>query len=300
MNKPIKFKSPELDNILKLAQALSVVESSGLQDFYRFQKTPEGGYVKDNKGNYIYNKIPQHGSFLDEKDPKYRATEDTLIAFTYADLLSSGARGDFRPDTSVAARTPRPELIEALKTLKLLNTAPLSNLRSWGIHGDSAGRTAAGTAKAIEMAAIDDMDKRKNPRTLAPLGKPVIEKFIDENGIEQEALVREVLEGGHILGAKEFSEQMHNPANIVAEPYSENRRTAPREWKEMNNGTFQKEVNTDEWQLYKAAQEFQSVEGMHPTRYIAEMSKLAQDEPKLRPRLEYLFKRMGLQLNQSL
>ena len=176
----------------------------------------------------------------------------------------------------------------------------MSDLRRWGLHDDSAGRTAAGTANAIKTAAIDDMDKGRNPRTLAPLGKPFVEKFIDENGIEQEALVREVLEGGHILGAKEFPEQMHNPANIVAEHRSENRRTAPREWKKERDGVRRRQVNTDEWQLLQAAQEFQAVEGASPTRYIAEMSKLAQDEPQLRPRLEYLFKRMGLQLNQSL
>lgn len=280
----------KLTEALRQAQAIVEIENSGLHDFYRVHK---------DDGTYTLNNIPQHGSFLDEKDPAYRATEDTLVAFTYADLLSSGARGDFRPDTSVAARTPRPELIKALETLQFLNTAPLSNLRRWGLHGDSADRTAAGTGKAIEMAAIDDMDKRRNPRTLAPLGKPFIEKFTDENGIEQEALVREVLEGGHILGANEFPGEMHDPENIVAEHRSENRRTAPREWRKERDGVIRRQVNTDEWQLLNAAQEFQAVEGAYPTRYIAEMSKLAQDEPELKPRLEYLFSRMGLQLNQS-
>ena len=283
----------KLTEALRQSQAIAEVESSGLHDFYRIQK---------NDGTYSLNKIPQHGNLLDEREPVYRATEDTLTAFTYADLLSSGSRGtEFRPDTSVAARTPRPELIKALETLKFLSAkSPLYDLRDWGLHNDSAGRSVAGTARDIQMAAIDDMDKRKNPRTLAPLGKPFIERFIDENGIEQEALVREVLEGGHILGSNEFSQQRHNPANIVAEHYGENRRTAPREWKKMRNGQLQREVNTDEWQLLKAAQEFQAVEGAHPTKYIAEMSKLAQAEPQLRPRIEYLFNRMGLQLNQSL
>ena len=282
----------KLTEALRQAQAIIELEKSGLNDFYRVQK---------NDGTYTYNKIPQHGSFLDEKEQQYRATEDTLTAFTYADLLSSGARGNvFRPDTSVEARTPRPKLVEALNTLGFLSTqSPLYELRNWGLHNDSAGRTVAGTAKAIQMAAIDDMDKGRNPRTLAPLGKPFIEKFTDENGIEQEALVREVLEGGHIFGSKQFPERRHNPQNIIAEHYSENRRTAPREWSKKRNGQLQRQVNTDEWQLLKAAHEFQAVEGAVPTRYIAAMSKLAQDEPELKPRIDYLFKRMGFQLDQS-
>lgn len=282
----------KLTEALRQAQAIAEVESSGLHDFYRIQK---------NDGTYTLNKIPQHGSLLDERDPAYRATEDTLTAFTYADLLQSGARGnEFRPDTSVAARTPRPELIKALETLQFLSAeSPLYNLRSWGLHNDSAGRTAAGTARDIQMAAIDDMDKGRNPRTLAPLGKPFIEKFIDENGIEQEALVRETIQGGHIFGSAQFPERRHNPNNIVAEHYSDNQRTKGRELREMRNETVQREVNTDEWQLLQAAKEVQNAEGSLPTRYIAAMSKLAQDEPELRPRLEYLFKRMGFQLDQS-
>ena len=280
-----------LTEALKQAQAIATFEASGLNHHYRVQK---------DDGAYTLNKIPHHGSLLDEREPSYRATEDTLIAFTYADLLSSGARGNFRPDTSVVARTPRPELIKALETLNFLSVkSPLYNLRGWGIHDDSAGRSAARTARDIQMAAIDDMDKRRNPRTLAPLGEPFIEKFIDKNGIEQEALVRETLEGGHVFGSKEFPKRRHNPNNIVAEHYSENRRTAPREWKKDPDGVVRRQVNSDEWQLLQAAKEVQTAEGTLPTKYIASMSKLAQDEPELKPRLEHLFKRMGFQLDQS-
>ena len=272
----------KLTEALRQAQAIVELEKSGLNNFYRVQR---------NDGTYTYNKIPQV-----DAEPSEKINTDTLIALTHADLQSSGAQR-IPTDTSVEARRPRPELMEALRTLKFLSkSSPIDGLQYWGMHGDYEGRKRAGTFRAIQEALISDMDRGINPRTGAPLGKPFIIKFKDENGIEQEALVRETIQGGHIQGAKEFPEQMHNPRNIIAEHFTENNITSQREPAKRGN-LIQREINTDEQLAINAAQIFQADEENNPARYIAEMSKLANEQPELRPRLTHLFKRMGFELN---
>jgi len=269
----------KLTEALKQAQAIATFEASGLNHHYRIQK---------NDGVYPLNKIPHHSGGV---------TDDVLVALAQADLQSSGASGR-SPDTSVAARTPRAELIEALNTLDFLSAqSPLYALRSYGDHGDTAGRSAAGTATDIQMALIDDMDKNRNPVTLASFGEPFIEKFIDENGIEQEALVRETIQGGHIKGSAEFAETRHDPENIIAEFKSENLRTAGREPRPLRNGIISREVNDDEWQLKRAIQEFTAEEGQTTGTFISNMQQIAKSNPRLRPRITEVFNRIGLKLN---
>lgn len=273
----------KLTEALRQAQAIVELEKSGLNDFYRVQR---------NDGTYTYNKIPQV-----DRSPTEEIDTDTLIALTHADLLTSGASKRV-PDTSLAARTPRAELVEALKTLKFLSAgSPLNELQYWGMHGDYEGRKKAGTFRDIQMALISDMDNGVNPRTGAPLGKPFTIKFKDANGVEQEALVRNTIQGGHILGATEYPGSKHNPSNIVAEPYVENNLTAGREPSLQRDGLIMRQINTDEDILFNASQVFQANEESNPKRYIAEMSKLAKEKPELKPRLTHLFNRMGFELN---
>lgn len=268
----------KLTQALKQAQAIATFEASGLNHHYRIQK---------NDGVYPAVKIPHHSGGV---------TNDVLVALAQADLQSSGASGRV-PDTSVAARTPRAELVEALNTLDLLSAnSPLYSLRSYGDHGDTAGRSAAGTADDIKMALIDDMDKNRNPVTLASFGEPFIEKFIDENGVEQEVLVRETIQGGHIKGAAEFPEDKHNPTNIIGELQYENLATAGREPRPLRNGIISREVNDDEFQLRKAVQEFTAEEGQTPGTFISRMEGIAEANPRLKPRITEVFSRMGLRL----
>lgn len=273
----------KLTRALRSAQAISQVRDSGLNDFYRIQLV--------DGGPHRLNKIPQRS------EVNGRITDDVLVALLRTDLQSTGASGRV-PDTSVSARTPRAELVQALETLGFLKAdSPLYELRSAGDHGDTAGRSAAGTANDIEMALIDDMDKGRNPVTLAPFGKPFIEKFIDEDGIEQEALVRETIQGGHIKGSAEFPEDRHNPRNIIGELATENNMTAGREPKKLRNGIISREINTDEWQLQKAVQEFQAEESNSTNTFVSRMQDIAQSNPRLKPRITSVFNRMGLKLN---
>lgn len=101
----------------------------------------------------------------------------------------------------------------------LVSRSPLHLLRDAGSHGDSEGRTLAGTRPLIQSVMIGDMIRGTNPVTGMPYGPAFM-----ENG----RLVRDQLQGGHVRESNLNPAIRHDPANIIGELSQENTAKASR------------------------------------------------------------------------
>lgn len=123
-------------------------------------------------------------------------------------------------DLSYESRQMPEGLEEALNRQHLLvKRSPLHLLRDAGSHGDSEGRTLAGTRAQIQSAMIGDMIRGFNPITGTLYGPAFM-----ENG----RLVRDQLQGGHVRESNLNPAIRHDPANIIGELSQENTAKASR------------------------------------------------------------------------
>lgn len=123
-------------------------------------------------------------------------------------------------DLSYDSRKMPEGLKDALNRQHLLvKRSPLHLLRDAGSHGDSEGRTLAGTRELIQSTMIGDMIRGFNPVTGTLYGPAFM-----ENG----RLVRDQLQGGHVRESNLNPAIRHDPANIIGELSQENTAKASR------------------------------------------------------------------------
>lgn len=217
-----------------------------------------------------------------EKIPQAQSkTEASLFALGMNALTEREVtRNTIRPepvrDLSVASRAMDPNLAEALDRQMLLNArSPLHTLKTAGMHGDSKGRTAAGTADDIQSVMIGDMIRGFNPVTGVPYGPAFI-----ENG----ALVRDQLQGGHVRESNKYEDLRHQPDNIVAELSQENTAKASR-------GKEGSPDFTDEQALFNTAAEALN-NNQSLDNFKQSMRTVAQEQPALAGKISILLTKL--------
>ena len=221
----------------------------------------------------VLEKIPQARGIYESKASM---TDDALLSGIMSDLAQQRG-GTPVIDLSPERRADDPELINALERQGFIEKQKgIDRLGYAGARSkELKDRIDAGTYFQVRDNIIGDMDRGYNARTGAPFGSP----FLDGNG----NLVRDQLEGGHILEHALNPEGRHDPSNIIAELRTENQLK-----KERGRGT-----NISDEDIF-----IQQVKAAAPVKdfsnFINELKVLAAYKPEMAPRIKQLFKRAGL------
>ena len=154
-------------------------------------------------------------------------TDDTLISMLIADARRDDVdlnTGQMEPVMGMGLedRAAPPALMKALESQRMLNSGPLTALRTSGTSRDRQLISPRSYQQKIDIqnALIGDMVRNFNPRTGAPYGKPEV-----QNG----KLVRDWLEGGHGVGFKTDSSKANDVDNLAFELEYENKGTSGEE-----------------------------------------------------------------------
>jgi hypothetical protein len=205
-----------------------------------------------------------------DTDAKEKTTE-SLLSLALSKLHTDAGHSEIVSPSRRAQSSP--DLLQALERQGMFKTqtTDIQRLRNAGLHEDREGREAAGTWDAIRDGMIGDLDRGYNPIHGAPYGGP---KLV--NG----KLVREQVDGGHIIEAALNKSQMHNPDNLIAELHGENIAK-----KERGKGIDVSDEKAFLNAIAKAKQQ-----KLDFTPFLQGMEGLAIHQPSLRPEIERLIK----------